>query len=314
MSVLVMGVRDVEEVELLTDAVERRGGEAVVCDLHAWPSGEEITYAPGEGRVTLGADIEFDEVSGAYVWAPRLFRPSNLRFNDALEEDLRPTLNQIREYRSVFESVCYRLERNGANVVPRIENHHWHDRKPWQLAFCDDEDVPVPDTLITNSPEEVRDFHDEHERVIYKPVTSGGTPKELTDDDLTESRLADLATAPVQFQEFAPGEDLRVYFLDGEVIGAIRYLSEGYSFKVDIAEGNRVEVERFEPSAEMEAAVERAAESSGLTFGGVDVRREPSGEFRVLEINDVPRFAAANLDTDQDIAGRLAEYLMDGGA
>ena len=308
-----MGEGDFEEFELLSDAAASRGGDVVFCDVTQWPGEKPITYAPEEDGATLGTEIDYDEISGVYAHPAELFRPLTLRFHDALDENLWPTLNQIREHRAIFESVCYTLDRRGVTVIPPLRNYRWHDRKPWQMKLCNDEGVPVPDTLFTNSPDAVRRFFRDHDEVIYKPVSRGGSPKRLTDEDLTEARLADLATAPVQFQEFAPGEDIRVYFLDGEVIGGIRYLSENFSFKVDLMDGDDVDVEAFRPSAEMKAAVERAAEKSGLVFGGVDIRRESDAEFEILELNDVPRFAAADMLTEQDIAGELAEFLLNGG-
>lgn len=310
-SVLLIGEDDFKEFELLSDAVEDRGGEAVVCDVTEWPGDAEMTYAPDDDGVTLGARIEYDDVSGAYVLPSKLFQPLELRFHESLSEDLRPTLNQLREYHTMLESVWYTLDEQGADVIPTFENRYWHDRKPWQMKRCQDEGIPIPDTLFTNSPDEVVRFYEKHEKVIYKPVTRSGAPKVLTEDDLTESRLEALATAPVQFQTFVPGEDLRVYFLDGEVVGAMRYLSDDFSFKVDMQDGKFIEVEPFDPPAEMRETIETAAETAGLTFGGADVRLMPDDDFRLLELNDVPRFAAADLRAGQDVAGELADYLLD---
>lgn len=309
MSILLLGEGDDEEIRLLSDALTDRGGEPVVCDVTEWPGDTPLTYDPSEDGVTLGTRIEYDDVTSAYVSVPKLFAPTDLRFHESLSENPRPTLNQVREHRSVFESVCYTLA-GSIDMIPRIEQFDWHDRKPWQMKFLEDHDVPIPDTLFTNSPDAVVQFFEEHEKVIYKPVTMGGGPKVLTESDLTDSRLEELATAPVQFQEFVPGDDLRVYYLDGAVVGGIRYLSDSYSFKVDAQQGKEIAYEPFDPPAEMRTVVEDACESAGLGFGAADVRLRDDGEFEVLEINNSPRFAAADLHCDQDVAGKLAEYLM----
>lgn len=311
MSVLLLGKSNLEEFELLSAAVERRGSEAIFCDVTDWPGDTPVTYRPDEATVTLDADVDLDDISGVYALPALFFQPLEFRFHESLSENLRPTLNQLREHRAIFESVCYTLEERNVNVVPPLRQFDWHDRKPWQMTLCNDEDVPVPDTLFTNSPDEVVRFYEEHDRVIYKPVTQGASPKRLTDEDLTDSRLDDLATSPIQFQEFAPGDDLRVFFLEGEVIGGIRYASEQFSFKLDIEDGKEIDVEPLDPSDAIKVAVERVAKASELPFGAVDVRREPNGEFKVLELNEVPRFAAADLDCGQDVAGKLADYLLD---
>lgn len=310
-SVLLIGEGDFKEFELLSKAVEDRGGETVVCDVTDWPGEAEMTYDPAESGVTLGRKIEFDEVSGAYVLPTKLFQPLELRFHESLSEDLRPTLNQLREYHTMLESTCVTLDEQGVDMIPPFRNHNWHHRKPWQMKFLEAEDIPIPETLFTNYPDEVLDFYEEHEKVIYKPVTRSGAPKMLTEDDLTDSRLEDLATAPVQFQTFAPGDDLRVYFLDGEVIGGMRYLSDDFSFKLDMQDGKEIEVESFDPPAEMRDTIEKVAEKSGLVFGGADIRFQASGEFKLLELNDVPRFAAADLRAGQNVAESLTDYLLE---
>ena len=306
-----MGVGDFSEFQLLTDAIESHGSNVIVCDVTKWPGDTRISYTPEEEGATLDSWINYDEITGAYILSSKLFKPNNLRFNDSLDESLRPTLNQLGEYRAIFESICYILERHKTNVIPLFENHRWHDRKPWQLTLCADERLPIPSTIFTNSPEEVIEFSQNHEKIIYKPVTRGGSPKLLTDEDLTESRLSDLATAPVQFQEYIPGDDIRIYFLNQKVIGGIRYLSDNFSFKIDMMQGESVDVEPAEPSPEMETAVRRAAETAGLVFGAVDIRKKSSGEFKILEINDIPRFAAADMYCEQNIAEQLAEFLTD---
>lgn len=310
MNVLLIGEGDFEEIELLADAIADRGGDPVVCDVTAWPGERRLAFDPNGNEVVLGRRIDPDELVGAYVSVPKLFHPTDLRFHESLSDRPRPTLNQVREHRAMFESACRRLDERGVEMLPRFEHFDWHDHKPWQLAFLDDAGIPIPDTLFTNSPEEVVAFFETHEDVIYKPVTMGGGPKRLTEADLTESRLDDLATAPVQFQAFVPGDDLRVYCLDGDVVGAIRYRSDSFSFKVDAQEGREVDFEPYDPPAGMVDAVETACERAGLGFGAADVRLRPDGEFAVLEVNNSPRFAAADRHCDQNVAGHLADYLL----
>lgn len=310
-NVLLVGRGDMEEIDLMADAVAGRGGETTVVDVQDWPSDEPLTFDPREEGATFGERIEFDEVDGAYVFPSNMFHAPELRFHESLSENLRPTLNQIREHHTMFESLCYELDQRGVEMIPPFRNHDWHQRKPWQIKLLEDEGVPVPDTLFTNDADAVLDFYENHEKVIYKPVTRSGAPKVLSDEDLTDERLEHLSTAPVQFQTFVPGEDLRIYFLDGEVVGGMRYHSDDFSFKLDMQEGKEIDVEAFDPPTEMRAAVETAAEESGLVFGGADVRLLPDGDFRVLELNDVPRFAAADLRAGQDVAGELADYWLD---
>lgn len=310
MTVVLIGFMDQRELELLADAVEERGGTAVTCDVADWPGDATLKYEPGSDSAVFGSRIEFEDVTGAYVASHHLFHPTDPAFAEDVQESVRPTLNQLREHRGLFESLCGTLEQYADVIVP-LRNHYWQDRKPLQLHLYDREGVSIPDTLFTNDPDEVLSFYDAHDRVVYKPITKGAVPSELTEADLDE-RLDDLATAPVQFQEFVPGEDLRIYLLDGEIVGAARYESEYLSFQHAVVEGEgeRVDVEPISVPDDLGDALVRAADVTGFTFAAADVRRRPDGSYALLELNEAPRFVAPDVYGDQDVSGALAEYLL----
>jgi glutathione synthase/RimK-type ligase-like ATP-grasp enzyme len=211
----------------------------------------------------------------------------------------------------MFESLSRIFEHHGADVIPRLSKQRWQDRKPWQLHRFARADLPVPDTLFTNDPEEVRTFFASHDRVVYKPVTRGGMPRVMTEDDLTDEALSRLSTAPVQFQEFVEGTDLRIYALDGEVVGAARYESDQFSFKLDEQDGEEVDAHPAAVSEAIEDTVTRAADLAELQFTAADVRRRPNGTYHLIEVNEAPRFAVPDVRADQNVADALAEYLLE---
>ncbi|WP_162224182.1 ATP-grasp domain-containing protein [Halorussus salinus] len=279
----------------------------VLCDASDFPGGA-ISVSPGGETTVLGSSFAYDDVEGAYFHSQALFRPE-YRLHE-VEDDPVATLNRWQDHRSLFKSLCRSFESRGIDVLPRLHNHYMQEMKPWQLERCANRGVPVPDTIFTNSPEEVRRFYERHDRVVYKPVSHGAPPNELTDDDLTDQRLEKLATAPVQLQEFVRGDDLRLYVLDGDVVGATRYVSENFSFKLDQRESKAVDLEPATVSEEVESAAIRAAEAVELQFGAVDVRRSDS-EYAVLEVNQSPALAAADIRADQTVGDAVAEYLLD---
>lgn len=308
MSVILIGYGEVIEFELLTDAIEERGTETIVCDVQEWPGERPLTIRSSTNEAVFGETVNYDDLTGAYIDCHKLFRPYEPRFQDNLTENLYPALNQIREYRGLFESLSWIFEQHDVNVVPSLSKQRWQDRKAGALHGYRLKGIPVPDTLFTNDPNEVRNFFESHDKVIYKPVTRGGKPYIMNDSDLTESSLAKLSTAPVQFQEYINGVDLRVYVLNGDVITAIRYESEHFSFKLDIEDGIDVDVSPATISSAIEDTVTRAAEVAGLEFAAADVRRRPDGSHVLLELNESPRFASAELKADQDIVDILADY------
>lgn len=310
MTVILVGFKPVFETELLEKAIKENGSEPFIIDMGDWP-GEKLKLTPGEDIVEFGASINLSDIDGAYFHPHSMFRPRDLVYRDAFDKsrDFYPQINQIKEHRSVFESLCRILESRGITVIPRLKNFYLQQRKPWQLECFKHSDIPVPETIITNDPPEVRSFYDNHEEVIFKPVSTGAPPKMLTEEDLDETRMTDLQTSPVQFQEFIPGEDLRVYILDGEVIGGIRYEKDQFSFKLDQSGEERYIRKSATLSEDIKENAIKAADLTDLSFAGVDIRSQPNGDHAVLEINQAPAFGRADKHANQNVATQLATYL-----
>lgn len=308
MVVLLAGSTTSPEINHLSEVVSDRGGDVVLCDVDDWP-GVPVSVAPDEVTATLGPSFEYDDVEGAYFHSQALFRPQ-YRHHELDDENVVATLNRWQEHRSLFKSLGRILESKGIDVVPRLRNHYMQELKPWQLERFASRGIPIPDTVFANEPERVREFYETHDRVIYKPVSHGAPPHELTEEDLTPQRLEKLATAPVQLQEFVPGDDLRLYVLDGDVVGATRYVSESFSFKVDQREREAVELEPATVSADVESTAIRAADAVDLRFAATDVRRSETGH-ALLEVNQSPAFAAADVRAGQRVGEALADCLME---
>ncbi|WP_162224632.1 ATP-grasp domain-containing protein [Halorussus amylolyticus] len=310
MTVVLIGDAELREFDLIADAVESRGGEAVSLDVREWPGETPLTVRAGADGTVLGTDLCYEAVTGVYVDSYNLFRPYEPRFRERLDDNLLPALSQLREHRGAIEAVARIFDHHGAVVIPRLVNQRWQDRKPWQLHLFDRADLPVPDTVFTNSPDEVRAFLDAHDRVVYKPVTRGGTPRVTTDDDLADEALDRLSTAPVQFQEYVEGVDLRVYVLDGTVVGAARYESDHFSFKLDVRDGDPVDAYPADIDSAIEETVTTAADLADLRFTAADVRRRSDGSHSLIELNEAPRFAVPDVKADQDVAGAIAAHLL----
>lgn len=307
MTVLLIGHSDMgPDFELISTAVADRGGRARVVDLRDWPGESPVTYGPGRAECVVGEDLDLEAVSGAFAKVNTLFRPFLPRFADDFESDPRRAAFVTREYRGLFESLLGVLGDYGVRTCPPVDALYWHDRKPLQLHRLRRAGVPVPDTVFTSEPAEVRAFFEDHDRVVHKPVTQNARVEELTEADLTDERLAALASAPVAFQEYVSGEDRRAYVLDGEVLATAALPTDDVSFK----EQDRIDSERVEATdAEREAAL-RATEVAGLRFAAVDLVRGADGSLAVLEVNPAPGFGFLDRSLAEEIAAGLADYLL----
>ena len=69
---------------------------------------------------------------------------------------------------------------------------------------------PTPPTLVTNEPDDVRDFVARHGRVIYKSISSvRSIVREWQPRD--ERALGRIRALPTQFQRFIEGTNIRVH-------------------------------------------------------------------------------------------------------
>jgi len=114
---------------------------------------------------------------------------------------------------------------------------------------------------------------------------------------------------PVLVQEFiaeAKGEDVRVFIVDGEVVGAMKRVAKSGDFRSNLHQGGMAYHVRLTDVGEALAIA--AARVLGLGVAGVDILESNRGPL-VLEINASPGLEGIEKVTGQDIAGRIVAYL-----
>ena len=165
----------------------------------------------------------------------------------------------------------------------------------------------VPETLVTNDPDAVREFLAEHGRVIYKSISGlRSIVTEIGDADL--ERLEELRACPVQFQEYVPGFDVRVHVVGDEVI-ATRIDSHGNRLSICGSWGSRHGARTFRHPKRPRRPMPSSVQGLGLAFSGIDLRITPNGEVYCFEVNPSPAFSYYESHTGQPISLALARYL-----
>lgn len=171
----------------------------------------------------------------------------------------------------------------------------------------------VPETLVTNGPEEARAFIAAHaaKGVIRKAFRNIPQAPRVT-LKLTEAEMALLDSvrfAPVIFQEYIPlALDLRVTVVDGEVFATSFRSEPGY--EVDYRPGvGCAEVRPYELPDEVSQALLRLMARMELKFGAADFRVTPEGEHVFFEINSAGEYLFVCDRTDQPIPQAIAAAL-----
>ncbi|MCB0650040.1 MAG: 30S ribosomal protein S6--L-glutamate ligase [Saprospiraceae bacterium] len=115
--------------------------------------------------------------------------------------------------------------------------------------------------------------------------------------------------ARVIAQEFikeAGGADIRVFIVDGKIVGAMKRQGKKGEFRSNLHRGGSASI--IELTDEEEKAALKAAKAMGLGIAGVDMLQSSHGPL-ILEVNSSPGLEGIETATKTDIAKEIIRYL-----
>tara|TARA_R110002051_G_scaffold263759_2_gene323621 strand:- start:50858 stop:51733 length:876 start_codon:yes stop_codon:yes gene_type:complete len=115
--------------------------------------------------------------------------------------------------------------------------------------------------------------------------------------------------ARVIVQEFikeAKGADIRVFIVDGVVVGSMKRQGKEGEFRSNLHRGGSANI--IELTDEEENAALKAARSLGLGIAGVDMLQSARGPL-ILEVNSSPGLEGIENATGNDIASQIIKYV-----
>ena len=116
--------------------------------------------------------------------------------------------------------------------------------------------------------------------------------------------------ARVIVQEFiseSKGADIRVFVVDGKVVGSMKRQGKEGEFRSNLHQGGSGSLIKL-TKREREAAL-TAAQAMGLPIAGVDMLQSERGPL-ILEVNSSPGLEGIEKTTGKDIAGAIARYVI----
>jgi hypothetical protein len=294
--------------------LSRTGSESWLLDLRAFPTrlGLSLHYAndypgPREVRCWDGCDLDLREVRTVW-WR----RPQPFELGDGL---IRPS------HRAFAYNECYEAWSGLWQTLDAFwVNHPLKDeaaaRKAFQLDVARSVGLTIPRTLITNEPAEIRRFIAEHRAagVIYKAFSA--TEQEWRETrllgDAEEGLLEQVRHAPVIFQEYIHGVDLRVTVVGDALFAAAIHAQDTsyhFDFRIDM---NAARVEPFVLRDSVHDGLMRLMRCLGLQYGAIDMRQTADGNVVFLEINPAGQWLFIEDRTGQPITRSMAELLRRG--
>lgn len=291
--ILLMGAKDDAQILSVAAQLDAMQQSYAVFDSSAFPQHNTIGYQPESGNMLLKmADqtLALTDVKAMY-W--RNYIAPVHGTNNAIA---------AKDSVSLLKSLLNELGDKAKNSAAAV---NFHQEKPRQLAAVARLGVRIPATYVGNDADAVRAFCEQHQDVIFKPVTGGDYAQKLTAEHLADEHLQrSLRQAPVTLQRFIKGTNIRSYVIGDQVFSA-EIQSEHTDFRTD---GDiRLKVIELPEQIRQQALAIKAV--LGLAWTGIDWRRDEQGDYFFLEANPSPMFANFELYTGLPVARHLAQLL-----
>ena len=197
-------------------------------------------------------------------------------------------------------------------VNPRASDTAAH-QKPLQWSVAREVGLRLPRTLVTNEPTAARDFIDSVGlgKTIFKAflasVEAWRETRLVLQEDL--GKLDSVKYAPVIFQEYVTGVDLRITII-GEEVFAAEIDAQETSYPVDmrmvVGESKVKAVKLPEDVTRKLLELQRRL---GIIYGAIDMRRTPEGEYYFFEVNPAGQWLFVEQRTGLPIGEAMAAYL-----
>ena len=176
--------------------------------------------------------------------------------------------------------------------------------------------IQVPKTYIGENLEAAIEFVHEVGDVIIKPLIGargmGMIRAEHPELTYRAMKFIHQLGQVLYVQEMIekPDRDIRVFVIDGQVIGSMyRYIPEGIEgeFRTNVHGGGKAEIADI--SDEYKECAIKTAEVMNLDYTGVDIIESKNGPV-VIEANASPSWSALSRVTNLDIAGMIIDHLV----
>jgi hypothetical protein len=309
MTVLMWGVPSESPVRMVAEALAAIGADTVAVPPD--PVNVEVELGvDSRGRLdgglrVDGRTLEWPEITAVYVrpvepdLAPRL-------------RNLDPAAPALRHARVVHDALIGFTEvaaLDGRRVANRLSAMASNMSKPFQAQTVGRHGFAIPDTLITDSAEELLEFSNRHDSIVYKS-TSGVRSIVTTFDAVADRwRLARLRWCPVQFQERIEGPDVRVHVIGEQVYAAIvQTTAVDYRYaRRQVGEDARLQSYEL-PDVWAERCVSLSADLC-LPFAGIDLKLAPDGRVICFEVNPSPGYPWYEVEAGLPISDAVARWL-----
>ena len=311
---------DNTSTQIVINHIIEAGGEAIRFDVDRYPLETSLTtsFQNNRWRVLLdtgNAVHDLDDVTA--VWYRRSFNLGKGLQTVIDQEYLRATAEEVkRTLMGMLEGLnCFHLARH--SVYRRL------DSKEEQLKVAVRNGLLIPDTCISNNPDQVSQFiQQQGGHVISKMQSSFAIYREAEEhvvftNAVTADHLQELDTlryCPMVFQQQLEKKlELRVTIVGQEI----------FAFSIDSQKVDNARVDWRKEGANMvnewlpytlpdgvQANLLSFMDDYGLNYGAIDLILTPDDQYYFLEVNAAGEFFWLDRRCDHAISRQIAAVLM----
>jgi len=283
-------------------------------DLYSYNSDNLYSYADNK-LVINGQIIDVSTVN--VIWYRRWYDYEALpvKPKNQVERQLR------HELISEVNNFLYFLQHlfNGkewlCNPIANITHNKLHT-----LKAAKESGLRVPETIVTNSKNELIRFRKKCGEVITKPIAdpgiyidSEGNGFKSYTDVLTDQIIRKLPENFYLslFQEKMESEyEIRSFFLDGDIFSTAILNSETIDIKLSVRTQVDMVMSSYNLPESIKEKVRLTMKQVGLNTGSFDMIRNKDGEYCFLEVNPVGQFTGYGQPCNYHLEKRVADWLI----
>ncbi|NDC38449.1 MAG: ATP-grasp domain-containing protein [Proteobacteria bacterium] len=298
----ILGLPEDPHIERLVAQMKLRGVEGVVIDSSAKAISNSFSISQTEPLFNQAPirDISVLILRGVLSPVPYVI-PDGKELR--LYSEWYPQHMRARGKHGFLISWLLAYESRGGIVMNPVEFGQIGQLKPFHTWSLGQAGIPLPPTCMTSSPEEAREFIRVHGECIYKPIMGGDSARPC-DEGMFES----LRESPQILQRRIRGDNIRVTLTCDKILSAVKIPSDTLDYRdgSSYAEG-MIPYEPLKPPPEVERMCFKALDVSGYYYSGIDLIRENSGDWVMLEANSAPIYADIEKMTGAPISAGLID-------
>lgn len=317
--ILILCRSDDKSVDGVIDALRHQEENIVRFNIDQYPGDNFLTLRLSDG-VWCGSVIANGTLtplsSFKSCWCRSLHGTASSiesNFNQFSKEEGRASLH------SLYTNVPMFWVNNPTIAIRLLENN-----KPYQTTKAHKAGLIVPDTLVSNHPDEIIEFCRKHGGVVACKLVSGHIflhsgsedlevvyTQRISESDILE-RWSAIHKAPIIVQEYIPKAiELRVTIVWESIFCCAIHSQDSEKTKDDWRRYDleNVRHDQYDLPLEIKHKLLRFMRETGLAYAAIDMILTPLGEYVFLEVNQAGQWGWIEELTGMQITQAIADVL-----